>query len=191
MLHGNNQSRALLKNRMTALWGGLFLWICCLLSPGVASATTIYSYVDDRGTPVLTDNVENIPEQYRAKVKVTEQTSKGTTGQSVALKLQKRVTSFAESTSGELAKFTSGIPGLTHYQSQVFSLGGIAAAFCLFARYFLRSQVIRFLSLWCLVMLGLLVPALVFTSQDAPLDRLIGQGEKIHDTQQKHLQGTL
>ena len=37
-------------------------------------------------------------------------------------------------------------------------------------------------------MLGLTVPALFFTSQDAPLDRLSGQAGKIQEKQQEHLQ---
>ena len=59
------------------------------------SATTIYSYIDDRGTPVLTDNIESIPERYRAKVQ-----SDGTGSQrrirdhSAAVKLQQMITDF-------------------------------------------------------------------------------------------------
>jgi hypothetical protein len=191
MLSRDRQYRVCFNSSRALTLGVFLLWIWSLILPGIASATTIYSYIDDRGTPVLTDNLENIPERYRAKVKVTEQAPNGAANQSVAVKLQQRMTDFTQNTGGELAKFTSNIPGLTHYQSQVFSIGGIATAICLFARFFLRGQVIRFLSLWCLIMLGLIVPTLVFTSQDAPLDRLIGQAGKIQDKQQKHLQGTL
>jgi diacylglycerol kinase len=71
------------------------------------------------------------------------------------------------------------------------SFGGIAAVICLIARTFMRSQAIRFLSLWCLIMLGLIVPALVFTSQDAALDRVTGQAGQIQEKQQSHLKGAL
>jgi hypothetical protein len=54
----------------------------------------------------------------------------------------------------------------------------------------MRSQAVRFLLLWCLIMVGVTVPALFFTSQDAALDRLTGQAGAIQDKQQKHLQGT-
>ena len=37
-------------------------------------------------------------------------------------------------------------------------------------------------------MLGLTVPALLFTSQDAALDLLIGKAVKIQEKQQEHLQ---
>jgi hypothetical protein len=189
MIPRDRQDRLFFKRSTGVIFGILLLWVNSLLLPGIVSATTIYSYIDDRGTPVLTDNFESIPERYRAKVRVTEQAPKGTSDHSAAIKLQQKIADFANSTGGGLGKFAPSISGLTQYQSQVFSFGSIAAVICLIARIFLRSQTVRFLSLWCLIMLGLMVPALVFTSQDAPLDRLIGQAEQIQEKQQNHLKG--
>jgi hypothetical protein len=155
--------------------------------PEIASATTIYSYIDDRGTPVLTDNFESIPERYRAKVQVTEQVPKGASDHSAAVTLQQKIVGWAHNTGGGLGIFTPNISGLTHYQSQVLSFGAIAAVICLLGRFIVRSQVVRFLSLWCLIMLGLTVPVLLFTSQDAPLDLLNDQAGKIQEKQQEHL----
>ena len=177
-----------LNGSTAAFLGILLLWISSLLLPGIASATTIYSYIDDRGTPVLTDNFASIPERYRAKVQVTEEAPKGVADQSAAVRLEQKIAGWAHSTGAGLGKFTPNISGLTHYQSQVLSLGGVVAVICLLARVFVRSQVARFLSLWCLIMLGLTVPALLFTSQDAPLDLLIGKAVKIQEKQQEHLQ---
>jgi hypothetical protein len=177
-----------LNGSTATFWGILLLWISSLLLPGIASATTIYSYIDDRGTPVLTDNFEGIPERYRAKVQVTEEAPKGASDHSAAVRLQQKIAGWAHNTGAGLGIFTPNISGLTHYQSQVLSFGAIVAVICLLARFFVRSQVIRFLSLWCLVMLGLTVPALLFTSQDAPLDRLSGEAGKIQEKQQEHLQ---
>ena len=188
MILRDRQDRIFVKRRTGVIFGILLLWINSLLLPGIASATTIYSYIDDRGTPVLTDNFESIPERYRAKVRVTEQVPKGTSDHSAAIRLQQKITDLANSTGGGLGKFAPSISGLTQYQSQVFSYGGIIAVLCLLARFFGRNQVVRFLSLWCLIMLGLIVPALVFTSQDAPLDRLTGQAANIQGKQQEHLQ---
>jgi len=185
------RDRFLLNGTVASILGGLLFWISGLLFPGIASATTIYSYVDDRGTPVLTDNLENIPERYRAKVQVTEQAPKGVSDLSAAAKIQQQIAGWAQNTGTGLDKFTPNISGLTRYQSQVFSFGGLGAVVCLLARFFLRNQAVRFLSLWCLIMLGLIVPALVFTSQDAPLDRLTGQAGKIQQKQQNHLPGAL
>lgn len=190
MIPENRRWRVFFRGGTVATFGIFLLWICSHLLTGTASATTIYSYIDDRGTPVLTDNFESIPERYRAKVRVTEQVSKAASDHSVAVKLQEKITDLTHSTSAGFGKFTPSISGLTPYQSQVLTFGGIAAVVCLLVRLLLRSQVTRFLSLWCLIMLGLTVPALFLTSQDAPLDRLSGQAGKIQEKQFDHLQRT-
>ena len=153
MILRDRQDRIFVKRRTGVIFGILLLWINSLLLPGIASATTIYSYIDDRGTPVLTDNFESIPERYLAKVRVTEQVPKGTSDHSAAIRLQQKITDLANSTGGGLGKFAPSISGLTQYQSQVFSYGGIIAVLCLLARFFGRNQAVRFLSLWCLIML--------------------------------------
>jgi hypothetical protein len=188
MIPGNRRWRVLFHGGTVATFGIFLLWIGSLLLTGTASATTIYSYIDERGTPVLTDNFESIPERYRAKVRVTEQTPKGTSDHSAAVKLQQKIIDLAHSQDGMLGTFAPNISGLTPYQSKVLTFGGIAAVICLLVRLLMRSQVTQFLSLWCLIMLGLTVPALFLTSQDAPLDRLSGQAGKIQEKQQEHLQ---
>ena len=177
-----------LNGSAAVILGILLLWISSLLLPEIALATTIYSYIDDRGTPVLTDNFESIPERYRGKVKTTEQASKDASDHSAAVRLQQRFAGWVNNTGAGLGLSTPNISGLTHYQSRVLSFGGIGAVICLLARLFVRSQVVRFLSLWCLIMLGLTVPALLFTSRDAALDLLSGQAVKIQEKQQEHLQ---
>ena len=188
MITRDQRDRVQLNDRAAAICGILLLWISSLLLPEIASATTIYSYIDDRGTPVLTDNFESIPERYRAKVQAMEQAPKGASDHSAAVRLQQKIAGWAHNTGAGLVIFTPNIYGLTHYQSQVLSFGGIVAMICLLARLFVRSQVARFLSLWCLIMLGLTIPALLFTSQNAPLDLLSGQAVKIQEKQQEHLQ---
>ena len=187
MTLGNRRRCFLCMSGTATTLGVLILWISSLLLPEIASATTMYSYIDERGTPVLTD-IESIPERYRAKVQVTEQTPKGTSQHSAAITLQQKMTDLAHGTDGMLGSFAPSISGLTQYQSRVLSFGGLVAVICLLARLFVKGQAIRFLSLWALIMLGLTVPALFFTSQDAPLDRLSGQAGKIQEKQQEHLQ---
>ena len=148
------QYLALLNRKMVAFMGGLLLLIGSLLLPGIGSATTIYSYVDDQGTPVMTDKMENIPERFRAKVKVTEQDSKAVSEQSVAGKIQQKIADLMPKAGGDFGKFIPNISGLTHYQSKILSVGGIVAAFCLLIRPFMRSQAARFLLLWCLIMVA-------------------------------------
>lgn len=181
------QGHVLLKGGAAAILGILLLWISSLLLPEIVFATTVYSYIDEQGTPVLTDNFESIPERYRAKVRVTEQAPKVTSDHSAVIKLQQKIGDLFKSSGGGVGTFAPNISGLTHYQSQVLSFGGIVAVVCLLARFFGRNQAVRFFSLWCLVMAGLIVPALLFTSQDGPLDRLTGQAENIQGKQQDRL----
>jgi len=184
------QGHVLLNSGAVAILGVLLLWISSVLRPEIVFATTIYSYIDEQGTPVLTDNFESIPERYRAKVRVTEQVPKGATDHSAAVKLQQKIGDLFKSSGGGFGTFAPNISGLTHYQSQVLSFGGIVAVICLLARFFGRNQAVRFFSLWCLVMAGLIVPALLFTSQDGPLDRLTGQAGNIQGKQQDRLKQT-
>lgn len=187
MIPRDQRDRFRLNGRAAVIFGILLLWISSFLLPEITSATAIYSYIDDRGTPVLTDNFESIPERYRAKVQVTEQAPKGASDHSAVVRLQQKIADWAHNPGAGLGIVTPNISGLTHYQSQVLSLGGIVAVICLLGRFFVRSQVVRFLSLWCLVMLGLMVPALLFTSQDAPLDLFRDQAVTIQEKQQEHL----
>lgn len=177
-----------LNGRAAVTLGILLLLISSLLFPEIAFTTTIYSYIDEGGTPVLTDNFESVPERYRAKVQVTEQVSKSPSDHSVAVRLQQTIAGWTHNTGLGLSTFIPNISGLTHYQSQVLSIGGAAAVICLLIKLLVRSQAVRFLCLWCLVMLGLIVPGLLFTSQDAPLDLFRDQAGKAQVKQQERLQ---
>ena len=184
-----DQRSPLLLNGSAAVIVGVFLlWISGLLLPEFASATIIYSYIDDRGTAVMTDNYESIPERYRAKVQTTEHAPQVATNHSTAVRLQQSVSDWAQIARAQLGTFTPSIAGLTPYQSHVLSVGGLVGVMCLLARLFVRSQVVRFLSLWCLVMLGLTVPALLATSQDTALDLFTGRKVKVQEKQQDRLQ---
>lgn len=181
----NNQRRRILTVWLLLAVGGSLILSGTFIE---AAATTIYSYIDDQGTPVMTDNFNTIPERYRAKVRVSEQAPKDASDHSVGVKVQQQITGLLHNTDIDLGKFVPSMYGFTHYQSKVLSIGGLVAVICLLLRLVGRGQVIRFLSLWCLIMLGLTVPALFFTSQDAPLDRLTGTAGKIQEKQQEHLQ---
>ena len=184
-----DQRSPLLLNDSAAVIVGVFLlWISSLLLPAFASATIIYSYIDERGTAVMTDNYESIPERYRAKVQTTEHAPQVATNHSTAVRLQQSVSDWAQIARAQLGTFTPSISGLTPYQSHVLSVGGLVGVMCLLARLFVRSQVVRFLSLWCLVMLGLTVPALLVTSQDSALDLFTGRKVKVQEKQQDRLQ---
>jgi hypothetical protein len=181
----NNQRRWIPAVWLLLAAGGSFIMPGAFIE---AAATTVYSYIDEQGTPVMTDNLNTIPERFRAKVQVTEEAPKGASDHSIAVKVQQQITDLVHNTGIDLNKFVPSLYGFTHFQSKVLSIGGLVAVICLLVRLVGRGQTIRFLSLWCLIMLGLTVPALFFTSQDAPLDRLTGTAGKIQEKQQEHLQ---
>jgi hypothetical protein len=67
MIPRDQRDRFRLNGRAAVIFGILLLWISSLLLLEIASATAIYSNIDDPGNPVLTDNFESIPERYRVK----------------------------------------------------------------------------------------------------------------------------
>ena len=166
-----------------------FILLGCLV-PGLfqeAGATTIYSYVDERGTPVMTDNYNNIPERYRSKVQVTETSpSSHSTGSPMA-NLHNSVTHLTNDIGKGVKALAPDIPGMSSYQSQILTYAGLIALICLMAMYLSSGQVTRFLALWCLVLVGLATPVLLYASKDGPLDVLRGKAGEIQEKQQDRL----
>lgn len=152
-----------------------------------AYATTIYSYVDEHGTPVMTDNYNTIPERYRSKVKVTESSpSSHSTGSPMA-NLHSSVTHLTKDLSKGVKALVPDIPGMTSYQSQILTYAGLSAMVCLMAMYLSRGQVARFLTLWLLILLGLATPVLLYVSKDGPAGILRGKAGEIQEKQQDRL----
>ena len=152
-----------------------------------AYATTIYSYVDEHGTPVMTDNYNTIPERYRSKVKVTESSpSSHSTGSPMA-NFHSSVTHLAKDLSKGVTALVPDIPGMTSYQSQILTYAGLIAMVCLIVMYLSRGQVARFLTLWLLILLGLATPVLLYVSKDGPADILRGKAGGIQEKQQDRL----
>ena len=79
------------------------------------------------------------------------------------------------------------IPGMTSYQSQILTYAGLMALICLAVMHLSRGQVMRFLALWCLILLGLATPVLLYVSKDGPLDVLRGKAGEIQEKQQDRL----
>ena len=159
----------------------LFFGICACVLEGDAAAKQLYSYRDEKGTNVITDNYDRIPAQYRAKAIVVEQEEDS------AAPLSRGVGGLLKGVDKSIGQARVDVPGMTPYQSHALTVAGSLALLCLALRNFSRSQVIRFLSLWGLVMLGLMTPVLIYFSQDGPLDLLRGQASKIQTKQLDHL----
>jgi len=164
----------------------LFGW----LLPGSlqeAGATTIYSYVDEQGTPVMTDNYNTIPERYRSKVKITDTSPSSPSTGSPMANLHTSVTHVTNDILKGMKGLVPDIPGMTSNQSQLLTYAGLIALICLMAMYLSRSQVTRLLALWCLLLLGLATPVLLYVSKDGPIDILRGKAAEIQEKQQDRL----
>ena len=181
------RARAYLTVPMLCLVGILLLgW----LLPGFiheAYATAIYSYVDEQGMAVMTDNYNSIPERYRSKVKITETSpSSHSTGSPLA-NLHSSFTHLSKDVLMGMNGLIPAIPGMTSYQSQILTYAGLMALVCVIAMYMSRGQVTKFLALWCLVLLGLATPVLLYVSKDGPVEVLKGKAGEIQEKQQDRL----
>ena len=176
----NTLRRWILVIWLLAVGSGLVMPLASL----EALATTMYSYVDEQGTPVITDNVNTIPERYRARVKTTELTATAPQSTSTIGTVHERVTNVG----GQLRDMVSGavpnISGLSPSQSETLTYAGLAAIVLFAVMYMSNSQgMVRLLALWCLIMLGLGTPIVMYLSKDGPMDLMktkAAQVEKQH-----------
>ena len=169
---------------LLAVSGGLVM----PLTSTEALATTMYSYIDEQGTPVITDNLNTIPERYRARVKTTEQISTAPQGTSTAGTIHARVTNWGRQLTDMASGAVPNISGLTPSQSQILTYAGLMAIVSSVAMYMSKGQGIRLLALWCLIMLGLGTPILMYVSKDGPIDVIQNQAAQAQKQHQNRLQ---
>jgi len=166
------------------LAGFLLLAFSGLTVTNDAFAKSLYSYRDYQGNNVITDNYDQIPAEYRSSVVTVEQEGEA---DSPSPQVSGRGSGLLQRVEQSIGKAVINVPGMTHYQSHALTVAGALFLLCLTLRFMSNSQVIRFLSLWGLVMLGLTTPALIYFSQDGPLDILRGQASHNQNKQQEHL----
>ena len=184
---GNSRVRGMLAIWLLAMVSGLLM---PLTSSMEAGATTMYSYIDDHGTPVVTDNFNAIPERYRAKVKTSEQISSAPPGASTAGAIHERVTSWQKRVADMASSSVPNISGLSASQSKILTYAGVAAMVLFIAMYMSKGPGVRLLALWFLIMLGLGTPVLLYVSQDGPMDviqKQAAQNEKKHQDRLKQM----
>ena len=162
----------------------VFMTMALQMQVDTVSAKPLYSYRDEQDNNVITDNYERIPARYRAKVITVEQE---TERQGRTDLVSKKVTGFLKEVDEAVGGTTVDMPGMSPYQSHTLTVAGGLGLFFLLLRRFGRNQAVRFLSLWGLVMLGLVTPVLLYFSQDGPLDKLRGQASQIQTKQLDHL----
>lgn len=139
---------------------------------GEARADRIYSYIDEQGNPVMTDDYNSIPERYRAKVKTTERIASQASQATSFGTMHQTVTRWAKSMTGTVGGVAPEISGLSPYQSRIATTAGLVGLICVIAMYMSRSQVVKFLALWVLILLGITIPVLLYTSQDGAGDMM-------------------
>ncbi|TKB94389.1 MAG: hypothetical protein E8D41_04170 [Nitrospira sp.] len=163
----------------------------CLVMPLAsidAWATTIYSYIDEQGTPVMTDNVNTIPERYRARVKTTEQVATASQRTSTLGTIHERVSNFGRQLREIISGAAPNISGLSPSQSGILTYAGLAAVVLLVAMYVTKGQFIRLLALGCLIMLGLATPVLMYVSDDGPMDVMKNKASQVEKQHQDRVQ---
>jgi len=153
-----------------------------------ASATTIYSYIDEQGTPVMTDNFNTIPERYRTKVKTTEQIGTAPQSPSRAGAMHERVSNFGRQLRDMVSGAAPNISGLSPSQSGILTYAGLAAIVLLVAMNVIKGQFIRLLALGCLIMLGLAVPVLMYVSDDGPINVMKSKAAQVEKKHQDRVQ---
>lgn len=129
------------------------LRLCLLLflllgAPPVSHGGTVYSYVDDDGTVIMTDRLTQVPPRFRDKVTVLEEGE-------VPAPSTSRSANWGEGT-GWSQRFWNAlpeeiVPGLTQYQS-VLLIGGSVIATVVFAAMMLtRNPALQFALKWALI----------------------------------------
>jgi hypothetical protein len=154
----------------------LFIALASMLSVH-ADAKPLYSYTDDKGTRIITDNYQAIPPVYRAKVTAVEQESEGVIGEI------ERV--------GELVGSAKGLviplPGMSFQQSKIITYAAIFGLLCLVAMNLSRSEAVRALALWGLVLTGICAPVLVYIADDGAAAVMQKKAAEIQQKQQDRL----
>ena len=149
----------------------------------------IYSYVDERGNIVATDRLENIPERYRARVKVTEsvESEKPASGASPLASTSLRGEDLLVRLIDHLP--SSLIPGMSTYQSVMFIGGFLTIVLFYGAGKLTGSAFLRLLMPWAIGFLGLATLYFMYVSdlgdKVAARSAAKSDGSLIHQFQEK------
>ncbi len=153
-----------------------------------AEATTIYSYIDDKGNPVYTDAPETIPEKYRAKAKTHEQPNPKTTAPSLVQSVQQTVKEQAKNFGFKMPSFQVDMEGFNPTQSKILTYAGALAVVLLLMMYISKSQLVRMLGFCLLVVVGIGAPVLMYVSDGGPMDAMKKKATSSGQAQQDRLQ---
>jgi len=153
-----------------------------------ASAATMYSYIDEHGTPVFTNDFNTIPERYRARVKTTEEASTAPQKSSTTNAVNEHISGWVGQLRTKVSSTVPAIAGLSSSQSEILTFAGFAAVILLAAMTLSKGQGIRLLALWGLIMLGIATPVLMYVSNDGPMDVLKNKASQVEKQRQDRVQ---
>ncbi len=134
--------------------------------PAVGLSATVYTYVDDKGTVVMTDQLKKVPPRYRNKVKTLEQNDPPPRVDPVSgpappdgsrpAPMPAQTRAVVDEQKRSWSQFFWNalpeeiVPGLTQYQS-VLLIGGFVIGSTLFAvLMFTRNPALQFAMKWAL-----------------------------------------
>jgi len=147
-----------------------------------------YTYVDDKGTVVFTDNKDNIPARYRARVRVLEEGESAKGGGGLIEKGTAAVEQVTGKITGTASQSPITIPGLSPYQSKVLSLACVAAVLMAGTMLLSGNPAVRFLMRWLLVLLAIGTTATMFFSEGGLAQKATGAAKELERTQQQKSQ---
>jgi hypothetical protein len=154
-----------------------------------ARAATVYSYIDDQGTPVFTDRPETIPEKYRAKVKTHERPDAEKQSTSAVAAVKEKVVEKVKGLGATMPSLRVNLNNLGSSQSDILTSAGVAAMVLLCVMYFCKkSPMIRLLALGLLFVLAIGTPLLMYTSDGGAMDVMKKKAAATGQAQQDRLQ---
>jgi hypothetical protein len=165
---------------------GVLILLPFVVGPFTAQtfAKTLYSYSDEKGIRVITDDYNRIPAQYQSRVTSVEQEADQSEGSASSRRSAvDRVGGTFNSANG----FVIDVPGMSFQQSKIITYAGFIALLCIVAMSLSRSQGIRMLALWCLIMTGICAPVLVYIANDGASAIMKNKAAQIQQKQQDRL----
>lgn len=171
------------------LAGLLLLWFGCFMAGPIETAwAATYTYVDDKGTVVFTDNKDNIPARYRARVKVLEEGERAKGGGGLIEKGATAVEQVTDRITDTASRFPISIPGMSPYQSRMLSLAFVGAVLMAGTMLLSGNPSVRFLMRWLLVLLAIGTTATMYFSEGGLTQKATGTAKELERTQQQKSQ---
>lgn len=142
-----------------------------------ASASTVYSYTDERGNAVYTDDLRKVPPKHRGTVQQFERKAAPTS-------VGEKVKDFG-------SKFRSvgvNMGNMSKDQTMTLNYAGGAAVFLLMVMYLSKeSPMVRLLALGLLIILAIGTPILIYSDEGGALNIMKKKTEEAAKTNDKRL----